>query len=779
MRKAAYLILLGSSSVVSLSFSTIAFAQVEQLQDTSEASGPSTEQADIADIIVTADRSARSLKNVPMSIAALDSKALGDLKRPDPVSLTRLVPSLVVAESQKGAPVYTIRGVGFYEESLSSTPAVAIYVDQVGIPLPAMTKGASLDIERVEVLKGPQGTQYGQNSTGGAINYIAAKPTADFSAGLTASAGNYGALSGETFVSGPLSPTLGIRLAASSDQGGGYQKSYTRGDTNGDLNLLKARLLVEWKPSSDFTLSINANGWRDRSDTLAAALYRVTPQSPSRVTSLLLNQTLAPEKPGTADWGVGRQLRNDEDFYSLSAQASYITPIGVEVSAISSYQHYKSDWFRDTGGSSIGLFQIAQDGKVRNLFEELRVSYDNNNGLYLTAGANYSNAKIHEYNETFLGDTTSATAYTAGFGTPPFNSMRPISRNQLESYAFYATGKVNITEALTFDGGLRYTKSSNDFEGCMADVDGGFAAGLTASLRRNNPSQPTIPTGSCVTIDVATGQPGLIYKSLSEDNLSWRGALNWRPNTELQIYTSISRAYKTGGFPNINATNSVQYSSVTQESNTAYEFGIRGGFGVFDVDASAFYYDYRNKQIRGRTLAGIFGASESLINVPEARSQGAEFNMTARVYDGLQIRVGLQYLDTKVTSSFVNFDPFGAVVDFEGERFPFSPKFTSTVGVRYQFDTGNNMKAFVSLDDRYQSKTTSAFGNNDLVYIKAYNLLSAEAGLIAPDDQWKVSVFGENILNEYYWTDTFRQIDNLSRHVGAPATYGIRFSLKI
>lgn len=776
MKKTAYLILLGSGSVVSLSFSTIAFAQVEQLQDNSEASGPSTEQAEI---IVTADRSARSLKNVPMSITALDSNALGDLKRPDPGSLTRLVPSLVVAESQKGAPVYTIRGVGFYEESLSSIPAVAIYVDQVGIPLPVMTKGASLDIERVEVLKGPQGTQYGQNSTGGAINYIAAKPTAEFSAGLTASAGNYGALSGEAFVSGPLSPTLGIRLAASSDQGGGYQKSYTRGDTNGDLNLLKARILVEWKPSSDFTLSINANGWRDRSDTLAAALYRVTPQSPSRVTSLLLNQTLAPEKPGTADWGTGRQLRNKEDFYSLSAQASYITPIGVEVTAISSYHHYKSDWFRDTGGSSIGLFQIAQDGKVRNLFEELRVSYDNNDGLYLTAGANYSNDKMHEYNETFLGDTTSATAYTAGFGTPPFKSMRPITRNQLESYSFYTTGRVNITEALTFDGGLRYTKSSNDFEGCMADVDGGFAAGLTASLRRNNPSQPTIPTGSCVTIDVTTGQPALIYKSQSDDNLSWRGALNWRPTTEFQIYASISRGYKAGGFANSNATNSSQYTRVSQESNTAYELGARGSFSVFDVDVSAFYYDYKNKQIRGRVLAGIFGAGEAMVNVPEARSLGAELNMTARVYEGLQIRAGLQYLDTKVTSSFVNYDPFGAVVNFDGERFPFSPKFTLTTGIRYEFDTAHEMKAFVSLDDRYQTKTTSAFGNNDLVYIKGYNILNAEAGLTAPDGRWKASVFGQNILNQYYWTDTFRQIDNLSRHVGAPATYGVRISFKM
>lgn len=763
-----------SGSIIALSlFPHIALAQVERLSDASEANG-----AEPSDIIVTADRSRRSLKNVAMSITALDSKSLTDLKRPDPSSLTRLVPSLVVAESQKGAPVYTIRGVGFYEESLSSTPAVAIYVDQIGIPLPAMTKGASLDVERIEVLKGPQGTQYGQNATGGAINYIAAKPTTEFSAGLAASAGNYGALSGEGFVSGPISPTLGIRLAASSDQGGGYQRSYTRGDKNGDLNLLKARLLLEWQPSSDFTLSINANGWRDRSDTLAAALYRVTPQSPSRVTNLLLSQTLAPETPGTADWGTGRQLQNREDFYSLSAKASYLTPSGVEISAISSYQHYKSDWFRDTGGSRIGLFQIQQDGKIRNIFEELRASYDNK-GLNITIGANYSNSKIHEYNETFLGDTTSATAYTAGFGTPAFKSMRPISRNRLESYAFYMTGRVSLTETLTFDGGMRYTKSSNDFEGCMADVDGGFAAGLTASLRRNNPSQPTIPAGSCVTIDVATGQPGLIYKSLSEDNVSWRGALNWRPNTALQMYGSISRGYKTGGFPNINATNSAQYTAVTQESNTAYELGVRGGFSVFDIDLSTFYYDYKNKQIRGRILAGIFGASESLINVPKARSLGAEFNITARAYDGLQIRAGLQYLDTKVTSSFVNYDPFGAVVNFDGERFPFSPKFTLTTGIRYEFDTAHEMKAFVSLDDRYQTKTTSAFGNNDLVYIKGYNILNAEAGLTAPDGRWKASVFGQNILNQYYWTDTFRQIDNLSRHVGAPATYGVRISFKM
>ena len=178
----------------------------------------------IAEIIVTAQKRQQSVNDVPISITTASGSDLLSKGITSTADLAKIVPGLSAPPSPYNVPVYSLRGVGFYESSLSASPTVAVYTDEVPLPFSAMTKAASLDVERVEVLKGPQGTLFGNNTTGGAINYIANKPTDKFEAGFDLSYGRFNTFDFQGFVSGALTEGLNARIAARTIQSGDWQK---------------------------------------------------------------------------------------------------------------------------------------------------------------------------------------------------------------------------------------------------------------------------------------------------------------------------------------------------------------------------------------------------------------------------------------------------------------------------------------------------------------------------------------------------------------------------
>lgn len=254
------------------------------------------------------------------------------------------------------------------------------------------------------------------------------------------------------------------------------------------------------------------------------------------------------------------------------------------------------------------------------------------------------------------------------------------------------------------------------------------------------------------------------------------------------IYATVSRGFKAGSFPNINATTFASLQPVTQEAVTAYELGIKTDFGtrIAHMDASVFYYDYKDKQFRGRIVdpLGVFGAVEALVNVPKSRVQGAEASLRIEPTDELSLNGAVTYLDTKVTSSFANYNPFGAPANFEGEPFPFTPKWTLQGGFDYTRPVNDRLSGFLAASVSYRTSTTSAFGRTapatlypySLLAVNAYALVDAQAGIKGADDKWQMALWVRNLGNKYYWTDAFRLIDNVSRHVGEPRTYRVRFS---
>lgn len=763
-----------ATSAISVVYCSPAIAQTEVLP---------TEEATQEDIIVTAQRRAQSINDVGMAITAFSNADLAKQGVTETADLARVVPGLTFAESQKGAPIYTIRGVGLFEESLAASPAVTVYLDEVGYPFPIMTDLATLDTSRVEVLKGPQGTLYGQNSTGGAINYVSTKPSASMSGNVDVGLNNFGGFVGSAAIGGPITADLRTRIAVGYDKGGAWQDSYTRDDKNGSKNLLRGRVQLEWTPSAALNIGLSVAGFRDRSDTVAAALYRVTPQVPAAVTPEVAAQVPAPFEPGVADWDANRSLRAKRDYYTASLKGALELSDTVSLISTTSYQNYKQDNFRDTDGSELNVFSVQQTGSVKSFLQELRlVGSMFGDRAEFTLGGSYARDKTEEANTAFVVRTSSARSFLR-FGIPPFAASLASDEQKMTTKAVFGNIEFKLSDTLSVIGGLRYTDYRNEFAGCSIDVDGNLAAGLTiiqgVIKSRMTPTRPVIPIprGTCITLDAVTADPGIHYATLEQDNLSWRAGVNFKPSSSTLFYLTASRGYKSGSFPNINASSTLALRPVNQESVLAFEGGVKADVTASThIDAAVFYYDYKDKQLRGRIIDPVQGALEALVNVPKSRAWGVEASIVTRPIDGLTLRAGGLYLNTEVTKDFFNFNPFGVAANFLGDDYPFSPRWSFNASADYETPISTDLDIFVGASISSQSDSTSAFGGSPLVTIDGYQLVSARLGVANESQRWRATLWVKNLFNQYYWTDTFRQVDNLSRHVGMGRSAGIRFA---
>lgn len=777
LRKFAVVMTLLSSTIIS----TAAFAADEKA---------SASEATTSEIIVTAQKRSQRLLDVPLSVTALTGADIAARQVVDIRDLVRVEPSLQFAQTDLGTPVYTLRGVGYYEKSVMSPPAVSLYQDEVPFAYPVLSRAGLLDLQRVEVLKGPQGTAYGQNATGGAVSFIANKPTSTPEAGLRTTLDNFGGLDLEGFASGPIAANVNSRLAVATSQGGAWQRSNSRNDKLGNRSYWAARLLTDWKPSDTVKFTLNLNGWQDRSDTQAmqhSAFYLLLPGVASGGKSnnpipdpvllanggypeeiaAILRTPPSPENNRASDWKPGTHPRLNAKFLQAAGRLEWDISPAVRFTSLTSYSDYTQSNETDVIGVGVRSTQNVIDASIRAFFQELRLSGDlaGKEGSWMI-GANYSHDKSQEIITRDL--ITSAIFIT----TPPFHNVLENSFSTVNTYAAFANFSYPLIENVKLDGGVRYTQSNSDLAGCAGSTDPQLGALITGN--------PNFPAGACYTFlpDFTTG----LYKTkLHENNVAWRAALNWKPSNDILLYVSASKGYKAGSIPQAGATAYLQLIPVKQESLLAYEAGVKAKTADDKVafTGAVFYYDYRGKQFFGRFIDPIFGPLFALVSIPKSRVIGVEASLVLKPVEGLTIDGAVTHLSSKVTSSFSNFDGFGRPLNFNGERFPYTPEWALQGGVNYEFPVGSNAKAHVGARGSYQSQTTAAFGGElpspggvPRLVNKSYALLDLNAG-VNFGDRWSIDIWGKNVTNTYYWNNINYAIDSIQKLTGRPATYGV------
>ncbi|MCK9503394.1 MAG: TonB-dependent receptor [Porticoccaceae bacterium] len=779
----AALVTLGSAAL----FTSSAFAQLEE-------------------VIVTAQKRSQSINDVGMSIAALSGDQIKNQGLTSLEDISTAVPGLVFSPSTTNTPIFTLRGVGFNESSLGVYPSTSLYIDEAPLPFPTLAMHTAFDLERLEVLKGPQGTLFGQNSTAGAINFIAAKPTDTFEAGADLSYGRFNKVEANGFVSGPLSDKLLARFAFTSVNSDDWQYSVTRDDENGEEEYFAGRLLFDFQPTDDVRVNVNLNGWTDKSDPQAQQLAAVRPNVPSTVKPEQINAPLVPFTARAADWspanvripeqGIapydGIQPYADREFMQGIVRLDVDLNEDMVFTWLTTYTDYTQQLATDGDGSAGVGFDLENiEGDVESFNTEVRLTGDVDKFNWIV-GANYDSTDTFERQDLryFHNSTYNAGNFWINHSAVDLDQ-------EIESYAFFGNVEYSATDALTLRAGARYTDTTIDARNCGYSDPGGNVLELFSFLEQLIYEGVPIdqidynrPLGQCYTFNAAGETGNVFVDELSEDNTSWRVGLDYQFNEDILTYLNVSKGYKTGSYPALAAAQEVALYPVTQESNLSYEAGFKATLadGSVQLNGAAFYYDYKDKQVRGKILDPIFGILDALINVPESEIKGLEADITWQATDRLTLTATATWLDSEITE-YAGTDILGNLnQDFSGDRLPFTPELSYTVGADYRIPLSTGAEIFFGGNLRGQDDVDAAIGGDRLSFnnegvnrtaqqypylIDSYKILDLRMGWESPDQAWKVMLWGKNVLNEYYWTSVIPSSDTIARFAGRPVTYGV------
>lgn len=785
---------MSSAAMATVATALIPFSANAEPQSTSRSSM-------LEEITVTAAKRDQSLSDVGMSITALTGDTMRLRGVNSPADLNRVVPGLTVQPTPLASPVYTLRGVGFYETTLSASPTVAVYLDETVIPFSAQTRGVAFDVQRVEVLKGPQGTLFGANTTGGAINFIANRPTDEFEAGIDGTFGRFATTDVTGFVSGPVADNLNVRVAARALVGDDWQRSHTRDAELGDREQFNGRLIADWTPHERLNIVFTATGWADKSDTQAAQFLTgscregVTfgPCDPANPWQQNYENYPQPPKGNRwADWPgpgsgarnadvLGGPLKRDDWFYMLSLRGDYEITDSITFTSITAWSEYRTDARQDFDGTIFAAADIWSQGDIETISQELRLSGATDRLVWIV-GANYDKSKTMDETQYGISEQGGYPFFTDPVQMVTTGSYAWADQT-IENVAGFANVEYEFIDNLTVLGGIRYTETERKFEGCTGDRgDGG---GYAEFWNRIFGGLGMLP-GQCGVFTANFPEiygDDFIVDRLKEDNVSWTLGLNYSMPGGALLYGRVAKGYKAGSFPNVQSANYTQYAPVKQESLLAYELGVKAPF--FDnranIAAAVFYYDYSDKQLKGRAPDPVFRDLDALVQIPKSKVEGAEIELNARPLDGLTLFAGATYIRSRIKEYRAVQTFGGAELDFAGQAFPYSPKWTVVGDIQYDFPVSNAFYGFVGGSITYNSKTSAVLRNRDtatlerdsLFDIDAYALIDLRAGIASEDDSWRVYAWGRNITNKYYWTNVLDNVSSIVRYTGMPATYGI------
>ena len=766
--------------------------------------------AEIEEIVVTANKRQESINDVGVAITVLSGEVLRNQKVVTLDDLANAIPGLSYTLADYGPPVFTLRGVGFYESSLAAYPTTSAYLDEVPLSFPALTRHVFFDLERVEVLKGPQGTLFGQNSTGGAINFIAAKPTDTFEGGADFTYGRFNHFEGNAFVSGPLSETMKARLALNGARSDEWQNSHTRDDELGELEYYAGRLLLDFTPSDRLNIQINLNGWKDKSEPQAPQYQSLVLNFPHAASAGLTSHPQSPLKPRAADWTASTRPFADNRLLQAAGRIDWEIIDGITATAISSYVDYKQDRRFDLDGLSLDPadFDVpVHDGQIKTFSQEVRVANSDSSAFRWLVGANYETSDVDELRESYIEGASNFPV----FG---FTGTSVTSYQNMHNYAFFTSGEYDLNDQFTAKAGVRYTDAYRRANSCTASTADGTLGvtiqGLATAIQLGFIPLPGVtPTGvpvppiglGCVSLDNVTfdGTPATFLPSgirdvLKEDNVSWRVGFDYKLTEDALLYVNVAQGYKAGSVALISAATLEQYTPVTEESLLSYEAGFK--LTMLDrrvqVSGAGFYYDYDDKQLRAAVLQPIFGALFTLRNIDKSRIYGFELDSTFRPVPGLVLGFSGSILDSEVTD-YMGLDTEGAPFDFSGSDVPYTPKYQVRLSADYTWQMGA-AEPFLGIVFSHRSETDAIIGGADSFVVPpgfassvpvdetfdlpSYSLVDLRAGASFNDGQWTVTVFGNNVFNEYYVTNIYTAYDTLARFSGQPATYGVTVAFK-
>lgn len=675
----------------------------------------------LEEVVVTAQKRSQSLQDVALSVSAVTGDEVDRLNLDDVTSLAAVVPNLTAIDGAAGNPSFRIRGVGLNEFSAAYDSPVGLHLDESFLFKPVLASLGFFDVQRVEALKGPQGTVFGRNTTGGAVNYYSNKPTDDFEAGVSLDYGRYQRAEMQGYISGPLSDNLSGRLAVqikdyASDKGP-WTNLYD-GKKLGELEQQQARAMLQWNGEQTTILATVEMGSKEGDLTPYDNLFQSEPGAhPS-----------APDVPGT--WNPDLVIRDPQSRDTFNADHTQTTDseyVGARfrvdhdfdfgtVTSLTSYKKFERENTEDSDNTPTRSVNINWNSKLDSFSQEIRLSGDSGSWTYLF-GAYY------EDDTTEIVELVDSRDFLGAYFADDFEVDN-------KSWAIFTNNEFAITDQLALVVGARYTEEK-------VVIDG---AGFMAA--------PTTTIGDFSRVSGVDRAAVLVADANRQDEaFNWKLGLNFDLSDDVLMYGSVATGFRSGGFDMTFGGSALANPMLTfvPEDVTAYDFGVKSKLldGAMTLNAALFRTEVKNYQDNVNQGAEIVPRRR---NVGTLETEGAEVDLQWQMSESWMVKWGMGYTNAEVVDSneLVNGKPLSGTTPVN------TPEFSTSLMLNYSQPLGDALILDVLLSAQWQDERYLEPDNGADHLVDAYSTVDINASLMAADDSWRVSVWGKNITNEDY-----------------------------
>ncbi|MCP5383008.1 MAG: TonB-dependent receptor [Altererythrobacter sp.] len=693
---------------------------------------PEEEAGGIPEIIVTAEKRETSLQSTPLAISAISADQLREQNVENLMDIGALAPNVMAGSQsatggQNGG--FFIRGIGQDRSGITFDQGVGVYVDDVYMSRSDASFLSIIDVDRIEVLRGPQGTLFGKNTIGGAIRYITKQPDDEFSGFIDGTIGSYDRLDVKGSVNIPLSESLFVKATFGALNRDGFLDHVADDIKDGDEDVRYGRLQVRALLGDSVTLDLSASKTVSKNNGRAYITDFIDPNDTFIVrfttkTGIPFDSRYVSPDNHTRYGGDDTGYRYDG--YMLSAVLSADLSDALTVKSITSYMGADVTSKNDWDGTGFSVYDIRNDRSLDQFSQELQVL-----GSAVDSRLNYV-LGVYYLRETPYDFTTVNTAFDSQFPAP----RRTNQEQKVDSYAAFAQATFDVTEQLSITGGLRYSKDKKE-----------------------------ATSNHLVTGYSGSGQG-------SWDDFSPRVSVEYQWSPTVMTYAAVTKGFRSGGI-NVLTSGPVDYSSRNYDPETVwnYEAGIRTDLLDRRVrfNVTGFHMEYKDQQLTALNTATNVVYIQ---NVGKAHRTGLEIETAIVPVDGLKLQGNLGYLESQ-------YDDVGSATGVsESSRVLRSPKWTYTVGGSYEIPIGEgNVTPSLSYNYRSKQSTTSTDGNS--VLLDGYGTLSARIQYNAPDDRWSLAAFATNVTDKTYFIGgiDFARRESLigvsQLDVGRPREFGV------
>jgi len=697
----------------------------------------------IEEIVVTAQKRAESIQDVPISVSAHTGEQLKDMRVTNVEDLHNTIPNVQIntfANSPDSA-IFSIRGVGVNDADPYVGTTVSVVVDGVPVGVNTAALVSLFDIERVEVLRGPQGTLFGANTTGGVINVVTQQPTGEFDGEAQVAVGNYGHRELNLAANFPITDNLAGKVSLLHTSSDGYFRNTVNEQRLGSKNITILRPYLAYEAGAYDATLIGEIG-RSRNGSQTNVNFSDD--------SLLLSE------PGVTDTGViehrrGQSLdqpdQNDRDTYGVTLTQNLSTDFGEWVS-ITNYREYDQDLFADDDALEAVLLQTRRQIEHQQFTQELRNNFDIGERTQVVAGLFFL---TQEY--TLLQDGK-LDGFLPGLGQPQtqFQKNRSISAF---GQAFF-----DVTDQLRLQAGLRVARERTKAESTSANTFNPDGAATFDDL---------IIPGSLVTAE----------GSQTWNDVGFKFSLDYRATDDLMFYGYYARGFKSGGFTGRIAVPE-DIGPFDPEQLDTYEVGMKADF--FDnrlrTNLAVFYNDYQDMQVVQNLTFPSGANSATITNAGAATSKGLELEITAVPFPNLELRLSGAYLD----ASYDRYDSQAldgagnlVPISFAGNDLMNAPKWSSAESVRYSVPMAAGTIDFF-LQHTYTASKFTNFTGLPEEEVDSLHLFHGSITFTPMNERWSVGLYGRNLTNEKYYGQkaVFAPAFAIA-NLGPPREYGLDF----